>query len=153
MPSIQQWLQNYGASHQHPVNKRIHWLCVPTIFFVIFGLVRTLPQPQWFGHFSWAALILLLVLLYYWRLSKTLALGFVPWAAAVWWGNEWLLAQLGRGGLLWFSLAVFVLAWVGQFIGHHLEGKKPSFFQDIQFLLIGPAWLMGFVYQKLGIRL
>ena len=68
-------------------------------------------------------------------------------------GNEWLLAGLGRGGLFWFSAAVFVVAWVGQFMGHHIEGKKPSFLQDVQFLLIGPAWLMAFVYRKLGIKI
>ena len=42
---------------------------------------------------------------------------------------------------------VFVLAWIGQFIGHLIEGKRPSFFKDLQFLLIGPAWLMAFVYR------
>ena len=59
----------------------------------------------------------------------------------------------GRGGLFGFSAVVFVVAWVGQFIGHHIEGKKPSFLQDVQFLLIGPAWLMAFVYRKLGIKI
>ena len=80
-------------------------------------------------------------------------MGFVVWAALVYGGNEWLLAGLGRGGLFWFSAAVFVVAWVGQFIGHHIEGKKPSVLQDVQFLLIGPAWLMAFVYRKLGIKI
>ena len=45
-----------------------------------------------------------------------------------------------------------MLAWIGQFIGHKIEGEKPSFFEDLQFLLIGPAWLLGAIYQKLGIR-
>ena len=62
----------------------------------------------------------------------------------------WQLMETA-GGLFWFSVSVFVLAWIGQFIGHHIEGKKPSFLQDVQFLLIGPAWLMAFVYRKLGI--
>ena len=101
----------------------------------------------------WAALLLLAALGYYFALSKPLALGFVLWAALVWLGNEVLLWWLGRSGLLWFSIVVFVLAWIGQFIGHKIEGKKPSFFQDVQFLLIGPAWLMAFVYRKLGIAL
>ena len=50
------------------------------------------------------------------------------------------------------SLIIFVIAWIGQFIGHKIEGKKPSFFEDIQFLLIGPAWLLSFIYNKLGIK-
>ena len=49
-------------------------------------------------------------------------------------------------------MAIFVLAWIGQFIGHKIEGEKPSFFEDLQFLLIGPDWLLGAIYQKLGIR-
>ncbi len=135
------------------MNKRIHWLCVPAIFFVVYGLVRCLPQPDFFGPLSWAALLLLMAVGYYFVLSKTLAVGFVVWAALVYGGNEWLLAGLGRGGLFWLSAAVFVVAWVGQFMGHHIEGKKPSFLQDVQFLLIGPAWLMAFVYRKLGIKI
>ena len=51
------------------------------------------------------------------------------------------------------SLAIFIVAWIGQFIGHKIEGKKPSFFEDLQFLLIGPAWLLSFIYNKLGIKL
>ena len=54
---------------------------------------------------------------------------------------------------LWASsLAIFVIAWVGQFIGHKIEGKKPSFFEDLQFLMIGPLWLLGHLYRKFGIR-
>lgn len=153
MRTIHQWLDAYGASHRHPCNKRIHWLCVPAIFFVVYGLVRCLPQPEALGHFSWAAGLLMMAVGYYFVLSKTLAVGFVLWAVLVYAGNECLLAGLGRGGLFWFSVGVFVLAWTGQFIGHHIEGQKPSFLQDVQFLLIGPAWLMAFVYRKLGIAI
>jgi uncharacterized membrane protein YGL010W len=46
-------------------------------------------------------------------------------------------------------LAVFAIAWLGQFIGHKVEGAKPSFFKDLQFLLIGPLWLLSYVYQRL----
>jgi uncharacterized membrane protein YGL010W len=49
-------------------------------------------------------------------------------------------------------LTLFVVAWIGQFIGHKIEGKKPSFFKDVQFLLIGPAWLLSKVYRKAGQR-
>jgi uncharacterized membrane protein YGL010W len=53
---------------------------------------------------------------------------------------------------LWaVSLIIFTGAWIGQFVGHKIEGKKPSFFKDLQFLLIGPAWLLSFIYRKIGI--
>jgi uncharacterized membrane protein YGL010W len=61
---------------------------------------------------------------------------------------------IARTGLaVWkVSIVVFVIAWIGQFIGHSIEGKRPSFFKDLQFLLIGPLWLLSFVYRRLGIR-
>jgi uncharacterized membrane protein YGL010W len=53
---------------------------------------------------------------------------------------------------LWaLCLTLFAVAWIGQFIGHHYEGKRPSFFKDVQFLMIGPLWLMSFIYRKLRI--
>ena len=54
-------------------------------------------------------------------------------------------------GLLILSVSIFVIAWIGQFIGHKIEGAKPSFFEDLQYLLIGPAWLLHFIYRKIGI--
>ena len=55
--------------------------------------------------------------------------------------------------LLIIYIVAFVLAWIAQFIGHEIEGKKPKFIEDIQFLLIGPAWLLSFIYKKLNISL
>ena len=51
-----------------------------------------------------------------------------------------------------FYTSIFIVSWIGQFIGHKIEGVKPSFFEDIQFLLIGPAWLLSFIYNKFGIK-
>ncbi len=62
------------------------------------------------------------------------------------------MTQAGFGPVWRSALVVFVVAWIGQFIGHKIEGKKPSFLQDLQFLLIGPVWLLGFIYRNLGIR-
>ena len=59
---------------------------------------------------------------------------------------------IGQNNLLIVSLTMFFIAWILQFIGHKIEGKKPSFIKDIQFLLIGPAWLLGFIYKKIGIK-
>jgi uncharacterized membrane protein YGL010W len=58
------------------------------------------------------------------------------------------------GNRLWLvSIIIFIAAWIGQFIGHKIEGEKPSFMDDIQFLLIGPAWLMSFIYKKIGVKI
>jgi uncharacterized membrane protein YGL010W len=63
-----------------------------------------------------------------------------------------VLAQIPAPALLPFSVAVFVLAWIGQFIGHKIEGKKPSFFEDVRFLLIGPLFVLSLLYRRLHIR-
>lgn len=154
MKSADQWFAAYGASHQNPVNKAIHWICVPAIVFSLIGLLWSIPVPatmaDWREWVNFGSLFVAAAMLYYFVLSWPLALGMCLVSLLVIWGN----AALDRLDTpLWqISLAIFVVAWIGQFIGHKIEGRKPSFFEDIQFLLIGPIWLLGFIYRKLGIR-
>ena len=154
MPTIQQWLSEYGESHQNHTNKTIHWVCVPAIFFAIVGFLYSIKLPFYFGELqiNVAMAVLVLVTVYYFSLSKTL------WIGMFLFGSFCLLVcyliEMYFFMPLWaFSLLVFAAAWVGQFYGHKVEGKKPSFLKDIQFLMIGPAWLMSFIYQKLGVKL
>jgi uncharacterized membrane protein YGL010W len=154
MRPIQKLLDKYGESHTHSVNKTIHWICVPLILFSIVGMIRVIPwitQESWI--LNWAGVVLALALIYYFRLSFTLAIGFLAILLLMLFAQQSLLnAMLGdKTNLLLLNLVIFVLAWVGQFIGHKIEGEKPSFLEDLQFLLIGPAWLMHFIYNKLGI--
>ena len=154
MKSADAWFEEYGESHRHPVNKFIHWFCVPAIVFSLVGLLWAIPVPRTFAEISpwlnWGSLFVLAALLYYFVLSWPLAIGMIAVSALVLWGN-FALAQLETP--LWqIALAIFIVAWIGQFIGHRIEGRKPSFFKDIQFLLIGPIWLLGFVYRKAHIR-
>jgi uncharacterized membrane protein YGL010W len=97
-----------------------------------------------------AMLVLALVTIYYISLSKTLWIGLLFFAVLCLWLCN-LVEQANFMKLWLFSIIVFVVAWIGQFYGHKIEGKKPSFLKDIQFLMIGPAWLMSFIYKKLGI--
>lgn len=153
MQSIDQWLAEYGESHQHPTNKLIHWICVPAIVFSVIGLMWSLPVPRAFVQISpalnWALLFAMVAVVYYFILSPSLGLGATLVLAAL-----LLLAALLEGGAapLWaVSLAVFIVAWIGQFIGHRIEGRKPSFFKDLQFLMIGPLWLLAAAYRRAGI--
>jgi uncharacterized membrane protein YGL010W len=152
MKTIQQWLSEYGESHQDHTNKTIHWICVPAIFFSIIGLLYgvKLPFPLFGIPVNVAMIVLALVTVYYMRLSKTLWIGLLLFAVLCLWLCN-LIEQSNILPLWLFSIIVFVVAWTGQFYGHKIEGKKPSFLKDIQFLLIGPAWLMSFIYKKLGI--
>ncbi|MCH6199314.1 DUF962 domain-containing protein [Aquiflexum sp. LQ15W] len=157
MRKIDEMLLEYGQSHQNETNKTIHWICVPAIFFSIVGLIYSIPSGfiesllPFLGDFAnWATLALVVVLFYYVSLSPPLALGMFFFSAlclAV--AN---LIDLASPFPLWaVSISIFILAWIFQFYGHKIEGKKPSFLKDVQFLMIGPAWLMHFIYKKLGL--
>ena len=154
MRTINDWLDAYGVSHKNSTNKLIHWICIPAIMFSLFGLLYSIPFPMPKSILmNWAAIFLALTLVFYLRLSISIFLGFVFIGGAMLWGNHLLAQSLAQTGtsLALVSLAIFVVAWIGQFIGHKIEGKKPSFFEDLQFLLIGPAWLLHFIYRKVGI--
>ncbi|MGS0707763.1 Mpo1 family 2-hydroxy fatty acid dioxygenase [Acinetobacter sp. ANC 3781] len=136
MKTITEWLDEYSDSHQDKTNKAIHWVCVPAILFSIIGIL---------AHFSalLTALILVLTFIFYARLDLVLAVAM----AALLFVMAWLIFILPVGA--GFYIAVFVLAWIGQLYGHKIEGKKPSFFKDLQFLLIGPVWCMDAYLGKL----
>lgn len=152
MRTITDWLNEYGESHKNETNKLIHWICVPAIVFSILGLLYAVKLPfHVVGYqINVGLLISLAALMYYFSLSPALSVGMFFYLAIC-----MLLANsIERSDImpLWlFSIIIFVLAWVGQFYGHKIEGKKPSFLKDIQFLMIGPAWLMSFIYRKIGI--
>ncbi|MBY5991170.1 DUF962 domain-containing protein [Ferrimonas balearica] len=147
--NIQQWLNAYGVSHQNPINKTIHWICVPVIMWTVLALLWEVHLPGQ-PYLNLAAVLIVISLLFYFRLSRNLAIGMVGVTAVMVAIILWHQANLALP--LWQSaLTLFVVAWIFQFIGHKIEGKKPSFFEDVQFLLIGPVWLLSFIYRKLGI--
>ncbi|MEO6536999.1 MAG: Mpo1-like protein [Ferruginibacter sp.] len=152
MKNIHQWLAEYGESHKDETNKTIHWICVPAIFFSLIGLLYSIKFPVYIGsvHLNAAELILALVIIYYASLSKTLWVGMLLFGVCCLFICH--LVEESKLIPLWlFSILVFIAAWIGQFYGHKIEGKKPSFLKDLQFLMIGPAWLMSFIYKKMGI--
>jgi len=155
MKTIDKYLEKYGESHQNATNKFIHWICVPAIMFSLFGLMYSIPFPIERTLFTnWAAVFMGLVLLYYLRLSFAMFLGFVVIGGLMLVGNNTIYENVdfSSSSLALVSIGIFVIAWIGQFIGHKIEGAKPSFLEDVQFLLIGPAWLLHFIYKKVGIK-
>lgn len=159
MRKIDALLAEYGESHQNPTNKLIHWVCVPLIFWSVTAFLwsvqfPSVPLKSLGTSLNLAMIALGLVLLYYVRLSFSLALGMLLFGAlclGVCLGLHQFLLSHRLLPLPLVALGVFVVAWIFQFIGHKIEGKKPSFLKDLQFLLIGPAWLMHFMFKKLEI--
>jgi uncharacterized membrane protein YGL010W len=152
--SADQWFAEYGESHQDHTNETIHWICVPCIFFSVLGLLWSIPVPAAIAGplpwFNWLHPVLLAVLGFYFRLSVPLAFGLLGFISLCYILVEGLVL-LGWLPVWEICLGLFVLAWIGQFIGHQIEGEKPSFLKDVVFLLIGPAWLLHFIYKKLDV--
>lgn len=137
---VDQLLAHYGESHQDPRNEAIHFVAIPLIMFSLVGLLFAL-HPGLAYAFVGASLV------YYARLSAVflVSMGVV---SAVLLG---LVHALGDR-VLPVSAGIFVAAWVAQFIGHRLEGKKPSFFEDLQYLWVGPLFVLSKAFGRLGVR-
>lgn len=152
MRSVHDWFGDYSSDHQHPVNRAIHWICVPTILWCVIAALWLVPVPSaLLRPGAWAVLAMFLVYLFYMRLSRRLGLAMAAMFIVLALITAGLYRWLGPAHLGWLAGALFVAAWIGQFIGHAIEGRRPSFLTDLAYLLIGPAWLMGKLMRRLGV--
>ncbi len=151
MKTAKQWIDEYAISHQNETNQMVHYICVPILFFSVIGLFMSIPATllkETFGLYNpllenWAAVVGILISFFYLRLSfwYFIEMLFIMLLCIV--GNFWLA---GHVPLFIASIVLFIVGWTGQFWGYKIEGIKPSFVKDLQFLLIGPLWIL----QKLG---
>ncbi|MDR3386702.1 MAG: DUF962 domain-containing protein [Rudaea sp.] len=149
---VDRWLGNYSEDHRNSTNILIHWICVPLILWTVVALLWVLPVPAALGRAGlWSGVAMFLALTFYLRLSRPLGFGMLIAFVALGLITEGLYRSLGPGTLLWLAIGVFVLAWIAQFVGHRIEGKKPSFLTDLAYLLIGPAWIVAKIMRRLGI--
>ncbi len=147
MKTLNQWFEEYAVSHQNETNQLIHYICIPAIFFSIVGLFMSIPADFISTTFNlnnpflenWASVLIALLLIFYIRLSISMFFKMLLFSVLCIIGNYYLGQNLS---LFYSSLVIFVVAWIGQFYGHKIEGQKPSFLKDLQFLLIGPAWVL-----------
>ena len=138
--NIDTLLEKYGESHRNHTNELIHFVCVPVIVFTLLGIV-------WWVHPLAAVAVSLAALWYYFQLSRPFALGMLVMTVLM----LALLRALPPATVLPLSIAIFVLAWIGQLIGHKIEGKKPSFVDDLRYLLIGPLFVLSFLFRRLNV--
>jgi uncharacterized membrane protein YGL010W len=137
---VDELLRRYSEFHRNPWNKAIHWLCVPLIVWSVLGMVWAVSPVA-------ATIGIGAAMAFYLWLSVPLAMGMLAAIAVM----VSALALLGTRVLV-VSIVVFVAAWIGQFVGHLIEGRKPAFLEDVRSLLVGPVWLLADLYRKLGIR-
>ena len=152
MRHIDKLLSQYGESHQNKTNILIHGIAVPSIFFVSIGLIYLIPVPDFIACFdvTFAHILTIPMLMYYFKLSGPIGAAMTLLTLGVFGGINLLEAM--DVSVLWFSLILFVVMWILQFVGHKVEGKKPSFFEDVRFLLVGPAWWWMHLLKRLNIQ-
>ncbi len=143
-PRLSGYLNEYAESHQNPLNKKIHLVAVPAIAFSLVAILMNLPPPSFFLEgLQWAHIFLVGALVFYATLGDLqvflVNLNYIL--------INLVLTTIWKNELLYPAIGIFVVAWFAQFYGHHIEGKKPAFFKDLFFLLIGPIW----VFINLGI--
>ena len=157
MRDLQTFLANYGESHQNPVNQWVHILCVPAIFLSTLGLFWLIPLGQWLGldgelayWVNGGTVMAALCMPFYFRMSLGMSVLMAGWLAA----SITLIVLIERSALSlgWTSAAIWVAAWIVQVWGHKVEGKKPSFVDDLVFLLVGPMFVSLELAHKLGLR-
>lgn len=150
MKTIDTWLSEYGESHQNGTNKIIHRVCVPLIMMSLLGMVGEIPTPAFLSAYSlnFSHVVVALAMVFYLTLSLSFSGLMVVVVGPMLVVNHLVQGRLSSQETLILWAVVFVLAWVGQFVGHKIEGKKPSFFQDLAFLLIGPLWIVAPLFPK-----
>ena len=152
MTPLTTWFENYSADHRNGINQRVHVVAVPAILWSVIALLWAIPVPLAIARPGlWAGLAMAATLIFYWRLSRRLALGMLAILVAFGISSEAISKVLGMQTLLWIAIAVFVVAWIGQFVGHKIEGRRPSFLTDLAYLLIGPLWVLAKGYRRLGL--
>ena len=150
---IDRWFDSYSGDHRNATNQRIHVVAVPAILWSVIALLWCIPVPPggWFKPGIFAALAMFGAWMFYFKASRALGFGMLAMFVAMSWLTWWMYWALGARALLFVAIGVFVVAWIAQFVGHKIEGRKPSFLTDLTYLLIGPAWVLAKGYRKFGL--
>ena len=151
--SMRDWLDSYSQDHQHPINRLLHWICVPLIVWSVLALLWTAPVPSSLVKpGAWAVFAIVLAFAWYWKRSHRLGAALLIALAIFALICAWVFERWTPASMRWLAVGVFVVAWIGQFIGHLFEGRRPSFFTDLAYLLVGPAWLMDKLLNRIGLK-
>jgi len=150
---IDRWFDSYSGDHRNETNQRIHVVAVPAILWSVIALLWCIPVPPggWFKPGIFAALAMFGAWMFYFKASRVLGVGMLAVFVAMSWLTWWMYWTLGARTLMLVAIGVFVVAWIAQFVGHKIEGRKPSFLTDLTYLLIGPAWVLAKGFRKLGL--
>ncbi|MCU0328639.1 MAG: DUF962 domain-containing protein [Chitinophagales bacterium] len=148
MSKLSEKLALYAETHTNPTNKKIHYVCVPLIllatYWILYSVSHVFNFPSWLNM---ANIVYFFALIYWFLLHEKLGMIFLTLGIGIMILSKILVYNLGANLLLYIGLGVFLISWIFQFYGHKIEGKKPSFLDDLQFLLVGPAWIVNKIFK------
>ena len=148
---IDRWFESYSGDHRNDTNQLIHVFAVPAILWSVVALLWCIPMfGTLFRNGIWAGLAMFAAWVFYNRLSRPIGYGMLVVFFVLGCLCRLIEQRYGLQTLLYSAIAVFVVAWIAQFIGHKIEGKKPSFLTDLVYLMIGPIWVLSKFYRKMG---
>ena len=151
MKTLTDHLAQYAAYHRDPRNLLSHFIGIPMIVVAV-AMLLSRPGVDLIGLWlSPAALVALASTLFYLRLD----LRFAVLMGAVLLISVWVGAAFAQQSTaIWLSagLGLFVVGWIIQFVGHHFEGRKPAFVDDLTGLIIGPLFVAAELGFMLGCR-
>ena len=148
---IDRWFESYSGDHRNDTNQLIHVFAVPAILWSVVALLWCIPMfGTLFRNGIWAGLAMFASWVFYNRLSRPIGYGMLAVFFVMGCICRLIEQRYGLQTLLYSAISVFVVAWIAQFIGHKIEGKKPSFLTDLVYLMIGPIWVLSKFYRKMG---
>lgn len=136
-PALQSHFADYASFHRTSGNQACHYVGIPLILLAIFAMLGRVGVFHLAGFaISGAEVLLVLVSVYYLTLDVVLALTMLLVSALMIAGGHFLPVS--------WAIAVFVLGWVFQYIGHYAyEHKSPAFYKNLLHLLVGPLWILA----------
>jgi len=147
------WLDRYEETHRDLTNPVVYWAAVPMVVLGTVGLFWALPIPDEFFEISpllnWGTAFLMATAVYYFIISVSLAIGMLPFIIGIAAINMWLVES--EFSHLYVSLGLLGAGIIGLWLGHRNENALRAVLQDLQFMMIGPAWLLSVLYRRIGI--
>ncbi len=147
------WLERYEKNHGDLGNPVVYWAAVPMVVVGTVGLFWYLPIPEEFAKISpllnWSSAFLMATAIYYFIISLSLAIGMLPFLLGLAALQLWLAAS--EYPALGVSTGLTVAGIVGLALGRRGHGGVLAVLQDLQLMMIGPAWLLSVIYRRFGI--
>jgi len=153
MSESDNWLERYEQNHSNLTNPWVYWAAVPMVVVGTVGLLWYLPVPAEFYEISpllnWGSTFLMATTVYYFIISLSLAIGMLPFMLGLASLQLWLVAS--DYPALGVSTGLLVAGITGLWLGRRGEGSLRDVLQDLQLMMIGPAWLLSVMYRRFGI--